>query len=171
VAPPEVEEFVAAVDHGAVGVASVDRRDVSSFDGDDAFVEQRDPFGDIAEVDEAASFADLGKRDELSIAEPLSCLAGAGEHRGGAGEVTGREDTAGGGGVVEVARLDTVELCVVDESPGSFRPTAGSADVTLEPDHGREARTEAHRSDDVAGGGGVLVGAGPVGECLFVAAG
>src|SRR5215204_4858447 len=65
----QIEDLRARIDHAAVDIADVQREYLSGSDGDHHLVEQRQPFGHLAQLDQRASLPMASERDEVRIAE------------------------------------------------------------------------------------------------------
>ena len=89
-------------------------------------VEQRQPFGDVAQVDQHAALADAGDRDELAVGEAGTDLAGVDEVGVRTRDVTGLEDPQHPQPPLEVALLDAVDVRLVQEPGACGRPSLGS---------------------------------------------
>ena len=170
-APDYLGQLGARVDDRAVRVTGRGGRQLSSLDRYHRFVEQREPIGVVAQVDQHSSLADTRQRDELPIAEACTELASLLEMSSRAGEVAVLEDPDHPERVLEIALLDTVDLRLLEQPSGAVDPAAGTRDVALETEALGEADTEVRAAVD----GTVLrapqVGARPQREPDLVAPG
>ena len=114
-AAANVEQLVAGVDHRAVRVSDCHRRDFAGLDRHHGLVEQRQAFGDLAEVDQAPALAHPREREQLPVAEPLADLGGPPERGVRRRDVAVGEDAAHPGRVLKEPALDAVEVGVVQQ--------------------------------------------------------
>lgn len=135
-------------------------------DGRDRLVEQRQPFGDVAEVDQAAALTGAGQRGQLGGTEPFPDL-----HRLREGGVRGHHLTLQhgpqSGQVPQVALLDALPF--VQQPPGAVGPPAATREVALVDETEREPERAPHRARRVTGG--QLEGTDPRADALGVVAG
>jgi hypothetical protein len=67
---------VASLDDCAVGISFSDGRNLTRAHGDHGFVQKRDAFGHLAQVDEAPAFTDTGESRQLWVVEATTDLHG-----------------------------------------------------------------------------------------------
>ena len=136
----DVEQFGAALDGGAVGIANRDRRDVVGLDGDHPLVEQGDPLVHSVEPDQAPAFADPCQRCEFGVVEEDADLGRRMKRLVPGAHVAGERCTQRGR-VTQVTAFDAVDLAVVQQPLGAVDPTASARQVAAR----STARTPARR--------------------------
>jgi hypothetical protein len=133
----QVENLLASLQHGAVGIARQYRRHVSCDDRDHRFVEQGDTLRDASEADQGAAAALSGLAREITIpisAGDLRCLTEQGLSRGW---IT-LHDSLNGGGYQQKAAHDALYLPLVEDALGSREPAGCGSDGAAELQSHRE---------------------------------
>ncbi len=170
-APGQVEEFRARVDHRAVRVTGHERRELTGLDRRHGLVEECRSLGDFTEIDQHASLTDPPQCDEVAIDVGGADLAGLDEVGARAGQVAGLEEPQHRQPVLDVTLLDAIDARVVEQASRALDPASAPADVSFETEPLPESHRKVRRPVHCAVVDAHLMGSNPVAERVLVVAG
>ena len=155
VRPAQIERFQARLQHTAIDITCQDRRHVACDHRDHRFIQQRDTFRDVSELNEGPAASVTRQRCQIGIVEAGSDFGGLAECRV-ASCCVALHDALNGGGNQQISAHHAVELCLVEDACSSGEPAGRRSDCA--------ALLESKGKPPCGPGGSFVVV--PVDECL-----
>ena len=127
VRPAQIERFLARLQHTAIDITCQDRRHLACDHRDHRFIQQRDTFRDVSELNEGAAASVTRQRCQIGIVEAGSDFGGLAEYRVASCRVA-LHDALNGGGNQQISAHHAVELCLVEDTCSSGEPAGRRSD-------------------------------------------